>query len=146
MSNSEKLKYFIKVLVPFFSSLCQIKDIFIKKLFLQNTKKTWFSQGFKWLDWVGRRVKKSCQWQVFSQSLGEAVMLRSGSDRSEPPPPTLSEKCMFLSGFIRTALNIPKTKAFGRTQKSFNVKQKCTLDISWHQMCISIKLLLSKTR
>ena len=39
MSNSEKLKYFIKVLVPFFSSLCQIKDIFIKILFLQNTKK-----------------------------------------------------------------------------------------------------------
>ena len=44
--------------------------------------------------------------------------------------PTLSEKCMFFRGFIRTALNVPKIKAFGHIKKSFDVKQKCTLDIS----------------
>ena len=47
-----------------------------------------------------------------------------------PPTPTLSEKCMFFSGFIHTALNVPKIKAFGYIKKSFDVKQKCTLDIS----------------
>ena len=48
----------------------------------------------------------------------------------EPPTPTLSEKCMFLSGFIHTVLNVPKIKAFEHIKKSFDVKQKCTLDIS----------------
>ena len=32
---------------------------------------------------VGRRVKKSCLWQVFSQSRGATRELRSGSDRIE---------------------------------------------------------------
>ena len=48
----------------------------------------------------------------------------------EPPTPTLSEKCMFFSGFIRTVLNVPKIKAFGHIEKSFDVKQICALDIS----------------
>lgn len=46
MSNSEKLKYFIKVLVPFFSSLCQIKDIFIKKIIFTKHEKTLILSGF----------------------------------------------------------------------------------------------------
>ena len=53
-----------------------------------------------------------------------------GMSGLEPPTPTLSEKCMFLSGFIRTVLNVPKIKAFVHLKKSFDVKQKCTLDIS----------------
>lgn len=56
---------------------------------------------------------------------------RSDSEhRGEDTDPTLSEKCMFFRGFIRIPLNVPKIKDFGHTQKSFDVKQKYTLDIS----------------
>ena len=53
-----------------------------------------------------------------------------GMSGLEPPTPTLSEKCMFFRGFIRTPLNMPKIKAFGHIKKSFDVKQKYKLDIS----------------
>ena len=65
--------------------------------------------------------------KAYPDFIGVLVVGLSGL---EPPTPTLSEKCMFLSGFIRTVLNVPKIKAFEHIKKFFDVKQKCTLDIS----------------
>ena len=64
------------------------------------------------------------------QSLSDFVFILVGMSGLEPPTPTLSEKCMFLSGFIRTTLNIPKIKAFWHIKKSFDVNKKCPPDIN----------------
>mgnify|MGYP007010842265 CR=1 FL=1 len=79
------------------------------------------------------------KWIFFAKNLLKKIWLSSDvlveMSGLEPPTPTLSEKCMFFCGFIRTPLNTPKTKTFWHIKKSFDVKQNCTLDISWHQMC-----------
>ena len=63
------------------------RKIFQEKFRILKKRKQ-LSSRFLLVEMRGATRAKSCQWQVFSQSR-EQLLLRSGSDRSEPPTPTL---------------------------------------------------------